>query len=276
LILFSLALAHLCGQRLLYKKTHVGDVIIKCTILGSGSSGNCVYVEVDGHTILLDAGLTFKKLCIRISDINKRVGLISKVFVSHQHGDHVRSLPMLEKKVRPCPYIYSEYAGNLKDNDTVFLDNSDGGANSPVVTAFRLDHDDPCLGFSVEDGDGNKLVYVTDTGSIPCDSMGHMLDAGILIIEANHDTDLLNKGPYPVDLQERVFETHLENYQMRELVDLLKNDKLRYVALHHLSKQNNNKKLAEYEAVSGLGSEYNHVNVIVAEQDFATQAMVLF
>jgi len=251
------------------------ETMIKATILGSGSKGNAVYVEVDKHAVLLDAGLTFKQLCIRMDDINRRIGAISHIFISHVHGDHVRAVPMIEKKVVPCPYIYSEKSGNIQEGDHIYLDSCTDGAKSALITAFRLDHDDPCLGFTVSDKQGNKLVYITDTGSIPCDSMIHMLDAGILIVEANHDVGLLNNSPYPMDLQERVFETHLENYQTREVVEVLKGEKLRYVALHHLSEQNNNKTLAEYEARVGLGDDYSHVKVITAEQKYATQMMVL-
>lgn len=247
--------------------------MIKFTVLGSGSQGNAVYVEVDGIEIMLDVGLSFKQLCARLSDINRSITDVTHIFISHQHGDHVKAVGMIERKVRPTPFIYQEKVGNLKENDNVYLLGS--GNNVPCVTAFRLDHDDPCLGFSVVDGAGNKLLYVTDTGTIPCDSLVHMMEYDALIIEANHDVEMLNQCSYPVDRQERVFQTHLENYQAREFVEVTKSERLKYIVLHHLSGNNNNPALAEYEIKAGLGADYNHVKVVVGEQKFATQLMVL-
>jgi len=248
--------------------------LIKFTVLGSGSTGNAVYVEVDDKALLLDAGLNFKQLNLRLEAMNRSIEGVEHIFISHQHGDHVRALGMIEKKIYPMPVVHSELDGTIKEDSNVDLypDNDDFDT---TVTAFRLDHDDPCLGYVVKDNDGNKLLYITDTGSIPCDSMGHMLDCGAIIVEANHDVEMLNNCLYLVDRQERVFQTHMENYQAMELLEVIKSDKLRYVVLHHLSQGNNDKALAEYEAKAGLGDEYSHVKVLCADAKYPTPTMVL-
>jgi len=254
--------------------------MIKATILGSGSSGNSVLVEAGRHPLLLDAGFTFKKLCARLSMCNKRFETINHVFISHQHGDHVQALSTFGKKGVHLPNIYQEIDGSIFPGETMLIESDEQQQDQVFVTAFRLDHDDPCLGYTVTDGYNNKLVYVADTGSIPCEALRYMMDAGVLIVEANHDVEMLNQGPYPPDLQERVFKTHLENFQARELIELLNGPRLRHVALFHLSQKNNNRALAKHEVMAGLetdgeGEGAGRVNVIVAEQDFITPTMML-
>ena len=219
---------------------------IKCSILGSGSKGNAVYVEIDGKCFLLDCGLNYKTLKKRLADINRDPSCLSAVFVSHSHQDHIAGIKILVKS-HPGVKIFTE--GDEKN-----------------VTSFALDHDTQCVGYRVEDNDGNVLVYSTDTGSIPCDSLEYYLDADVIIQEFNYDTGALVAGPYPDELKLRVMATHTENRQARNLLELVASGKLKHVVAFHLSGQNNYVDLVKYEAKRGL-SGYPDVKVHVAEQN---------
>jgi len=241
--------------------------MIKCAVLGSGSKGNSIYVDVDGIKILLDAGLNYKTTKARLDDINKIVSDITYLFITHEHGDHIASEKQMVKKHR-CS-VFSERVGDITHGEKIFL-----GAGAEIIP-FRLDHDEPCHGFRVNDADGNSLVYVTDTGSIPCDSLEFMLDPNILIVETNHDMDMVYDGPYPDDLKERVLETHLENLQAHELIEAVAWEGLEYVVCHHLSEKNNSEKFARYEAESAL-KEFKTCEVIVAKQNEVSKLMTVF
>ena len=146
------------------------------------------------------------------------------------------------------------------------------------IKAIPADHDVPCVNFVCGDNQGNKLAYVTDTGSIPCESLEFLMSCNILIVEANHDEDtLMQNNKYPDDLKVRVFETHLSNLQMTDLVRLVSWDGLQYVVCHHLSEQNNSPGLAEYHAAAAMATERCGMGceVIVAEPTSITNMLVV-
>ena len=231
--------------------------MIKFAVLGSGSKGNSVWVDIDGKQILLDCGFTYKALHRRLAIINKSPEDIKEIYITHCHGDHHgASVKWFEKH------------------------------GVPIRTEghFKLSHDNdaPCVGYRIEDKDGNSLVYVTDTGGIPCDALPYLIDANALIIEANHDTVKMIKGPYPDDLKERVFYTHMRNEQTADVLRLVAWGGLEYVVLYHLSEVNNEPKLAEYEArmalleAGGWGFDaLDRCKIVVAKQNEPTGIMVV-
>ena len=223
--------------------------MIKAAVLGSGSKGNSVWVEIAGVQLLLDAGFNKKQMKLRLGTIGKSMDAIQSVLISHYHNDHIQGL---------------KHFGRLK-----------GPSQLPFkVQSFPLKHDEACTGYRLEDGDGNSLVYITDTGEIPCDSLQYMLDSSILIIEANHDMDCMIQGPYPDDLKIRIGETHLENRQMSDLVRLVAWPGLQYVCCCHLSEVNNNIELVRYEAESAVKS-IDGCKVVVPGQKNVSEMMTV-
>jgi phosphoribosyl 1,2-cyclic phosphodiesterase len=238
--------------------------MIRVCVLGSGSKGNAVYAEIDGKGLLLDAGLPCRTLAARLGGINRDLSCIGSVLISHQHGDHVQGLPRVMKK-HPVMVVLSEDAGTICPGEKLDV-------SGIKVVPFRLSHDDPCCGFTVSDRDGNKLAYVPDTGCIPEDALLHLFDCSVIIMEFNHDVDLLTSGPYPSELQERISSDsgHMRNEESREILKMIAWSGLEYVVCFHLSEKNNSEKLAMYEATSGVMEKAQNCKVIVAKQSEST------
>ena len=237
--------------------------MIKATVLGSGSKGNATFCEVGGVAILLDAGLNYKQLCLRLNAINKNIDSVKYIFVSHEHSDHVQALKQIVKK---HPHIKIFMPGDKW---------SSFDAAHISVERFDLVHDVPCFGYSVSDFEGNKLIYVTDTDCIPEEALSKMFDCSIAIVEFNHDVPMLTESPYAVELQERVFQTHLRNEQARDLVECIDSDKLQHLVCFHLSENCNRPDLARYEATCGCCSNGGKCCVVVASQDEPLQTIVV-
>jgi phosphoribosyl 1,2-cyclic phosphodiesterase len=244
--------------------------MIRFACLGSSSKGNSLFFDIDGTKILIDAGLSFKALNKNLATIGKSLDGLDSIFITHGHGDHNTAVKMILKK-NPKVVIYSEDAG-LR-HGAGFVLNERGS----LVTPFRLSHDSPCHGFIVEDSSGNKVAVITDTGTIPCDSLEFLLDCNAIILEFNHDVTLLTESPYPMELQERIFsdQGHLRNEQARELLELISWPGLEIVMCYHLSEKNNSKALAEYEAYAGVQFQSPGCNIVCAEKSSPSQFFVL-
>lgn len=239
--------------------------MIRFCVLGSGSKGNAVYVEVDGKGLLLDAGLPCRTLAARLGHINRDLSWISSVFISHQHGDHVQGLSQLTRQHSDIK-VFS-------DKDSLVRSDQEICVNGSIrIMPFPLSHDDPCCGFAVNDSEGNKLAYVTDTGCVPEGALKHLFDCSVIILEFNHDVDLLTSGPYPEEAQKRIFSDvgHMRNEESREILKMVAWASLEYVVCFHLSERNNNQKLATYEAKLGVMDEAPGCRIVVARQDKPT------
>jgi phosphoribosyl 1,2-cyclic phosphodiesterase len=205
--------------------------MIKLCVLGSGSKGNSVYINLDGHEILIDAGFSYKELGRRLELIGKDINKIKAVFVSHSHGDHNRAIPQF-----------------LKKNVNVY--NNSFSAASFDIRAFQLSHDVPCHGFRIE-YQNFSLIYINDTGCIPEDALRHCFGATVILIECNYDLAMLTENQkYSTDLIERIAsdEGHLDNVDAGRILAELNHDNLELVVPLHLSEMNNNPALALYEA----------------------------
>jgi len=229
--------------------------------LSSGSKGNSTFVDVDGDQILIDCGLTYKSMKSRLYDNFKAPEQIHKIFVSHSdHSDHYKGCKLFQKYHGTHVYGYGSHLGNMHHGKVVNLPK--GGK----VTSFDLMHDVPTCGFLVEDSMGRSLAYVSDTGSINCSSLKYLVGVNCLLIESNHDIDMVIGGPYPDNLKERINETHLENSQAHDIIKMIDHPGLDIIIGIHLSGQNNSEKLARYE----LESATKHAKVYLGKQNEST------
>ena len=219
---------------------------MKVSVLGSGSSGNSAYIECGENSILIDAGLAARTISKRLSAIGKDVKDLDAVFVTHEHIDHIKGL---EKLSRECDiYIKAKSldACGLRLPRHKILDGKEIRFNDIAVGSFPVSHDaaDPC-GFLIS-GKGKVLGYATDLGKPDAAVKKAVQHADCMIIEANHDIDMLLRGPYPYPLKERILSDtgHLSNLGAGLLIHGNGSEKLRTIFLAHLSQINNMKDLA--------------------------------
>ena len=229
---------------------------MKMTVLASGSSGNSIYLSTDNTAILIDAGLSGKELERRMKSVKLNPEDISAILVTHEHGDHIKGAGVLSRRYNIPIYASAgtwkaarKKLGKIgKDFERTIEESWQLGDFE--ITSFPIPHDavEP-VGFVVSDGDVN-FGLATDIGYITDELYDYLKDLDCILLEANHDIDLLREGSYPGMLKRRIRgnEGHLSNDETAELLpELLKtNEKSScpVVLLSHLSAENNRPELA--------------------------------
>ena len=250
-------------------------------VLGSGSGGNCALIRAGEVRLLVDAGLTRIDLEKRLIQAGlpppttTRPGL-DHVLVTHGHLDHARSAGAIARKYRARLHCAQALMSNasifrcknlatIAINRAVPLD----AEQSVRFTAVELPHDaQPTVAYKIEHGE-RAAVILTDMGR-PDDLVARLLHgAHVLVLEFNHDRDMLDNGPYPPPLKKRVAgdRGHLSNDQAAEMLKRLASENLHTLVLAHLSEKNNTPELAldvAQRTLKELGLA--HVRVLVASQ----------
>ncbi len=216
-------------------------------VLASGSRGNATYLS-DGHTrILLDSGLSGIQIERRLKLRGIRPGDLDAILVSHEHQDHIHGVGVLSRRFDLPVYITSKTAeasarrlGHLQDV-THFTCGTPFKINSLKIHPFSISHDavDPA-GFTFQ-LNGKKVGVATDLGVATNVVKSHLAECTVLILEANHDPDMLINGPYAWPLKQRIMSRsgHLSNQDTGRLLSELVHDRLQQVVLAHLSETNN-------------------------------------
>lgn len=219
--------------------------------LASGSSGNAYLLRSGSSTILIDAGLTAKKLARYLHSQDMEPGRLTAILISHEHRDHCIGARDLAREHSVAVWANADVlqAAGLEDLPTarVLPVGQPMVLGDVEVTAFPVQHDavNP-VGFSLRT-DKRTVVVVTDLGVPSPPVCSAVAEADLVVIEANHDLELLHRGRYPYHLRARVSGPtgHLSNVQAaRVLADCVGDDRTE-VWLAHLSKENNSPKLAE-------------------------------
>jgi phosphoribosyl 1,2-cyclic phosphodiesterase len=225
---------------------------MKICTLASGSSGNCLYVESGETRILVDAGISLRQIVLKLRKLDVDLTDIDAVVVTHEHSDHTAALRNIGVPVHVASattHLWSDKVGALRefDTDTSFT------IRDMLITPFSVPHDalDP-VGFSIETGEGKKIGIVTDIGSVTALVRERLRGSNALVIEFNHDNDILLYSHYPWDLKQRIRGRlgHLSNHQAAELLSELAHGGLKHVVLAHLSQVNNRPEVA-FESASG-------------------------
>ncbi|MBN9382395.1 MAG: MBL fold metallo-hydrolase [Chitinophagaceae bacterium] len=222
------------------------------TSLNSGSNGNCYYIGNDKEAILVDAGLSCRETEKRMRRLGLSIGQVKAIFVSHEHDDHIKGIPIIAKKYQLPVYIT---AGTLENGSLNLEDHlvhpftayTPTAIGSLQVTAFPKFHDaaDP-HSFIISQGPTVIGVF-TDIGA-PCDHLiRHFRQCHAAFLETNYDEDMLDKGSYPFHLKRRIRggQGHLSNRQALELFLAHRPSFMSHLFLSHLSQNNNDPDLVQ-------------------------------
>lgn len=222
------------------------------TSLNSGSNGNCYYLGNTTEAILIDAGLSCRETEKRMKRLGLHIENVKALFISHEHSDHIKGLPVLVKKYQLPVYITTATMkqGGLTFPDhllKVFYPHEPVAIGGLSVTAFPKFHD-ACDPYSFVVSCNKICVGIfTDIGA-PCDQLTHYFkQCHAAFLEANYDGDLLENGPYPLHLKNRIRggHGHLSNKQALEIFLNYKAEFMSHLLLAHLSKNNNSPTLVQ-------------------------------
>lgn len=250
--------------------------MLQCISLFSGSGGNSVFVREENTRLLIDAGVSFRRLLAALCEIGEEIDALDGVFFTHEHSDHIAALPMLLKKTRLPFYLDARCAEGAYD--TLLAKDPSLAAEfvrrvrtvcageeyelgSLVLSPFSIPHDSAaCLGAVFYSENGEKLLGVaTDIGEMTAEARRALVGARHVILESNHDPEMLENGPYPPYLKERIKSEfgHLSNPDCAAFLALLAPHGLEKALLFHLSSDNNTPALAlssAREALDQVGS----------------------
>jgi phosphoribosyl 1,2-cyclic phosphodiesterase len=262
---------------------------MKFCSLYSGSSGNCLYVGSERTNILIDAGLSGKK----IQDSLKGIGVdpkdINGIVITHEHEDHIKAAGILSRRFNIPIYANTNTweamigcLGEIKEeNIKVFEGYAPFEIGDIFVKPFPIPHDaaDPC-GYSFIFG-RNKISIATDIGYASCEVKENIKDADFILLESNHDIEMLKVGPYPYHLKRRVLSDrgHLSNEDAGKTIVEILNTNIKKVMLGHLSKTNNYPELALRTVLSILEmngiKDGRDVEIDIAHRDRASKLQII-
>lgn len=230
-----------------------------CSI-ASGSSGNCIYVGSDNSHLLIDTGISKKRIEEGLNKLEIKGDELDGILITHEHSDHIKGLGVFSRKYEIPIYATPGTIAGIKESSS--LGKMPEGLLHPIkadhpfqlgeldVHPFAISHDaNEPSGYRFEQ-DGKKIAVATDLGKYDEYTVENLKDLNAVLLESNHDIHMLEVGPYPYYLKQRVLgdRGHLSNeLSGRLLCDILHNN-LRSVLLGHLSKENNYEELA-YETV---------------------------
>ncbi|MDH4182910.1 MAG: MBL fold metallo-hydrolase [Nitrospinota bacterium] len=231
-------------------------------VLGSGSSGNCAWIGHDDGAILLDAGFSLKEITARIKIAGLDIKKLKGVLVTHEHSDHTRGLGPLSRGLKLPVFInrltfekIHRIIGQVYRVE-LFETGSDFVVDGIKAHPFSTSHDsaDPCA--FVFGAGGKKMGFLTDLGHATTLVKRSLTGLDYLVVESNHDMEMLMAGPYPWSLKKRIAsrQGHLSNADCAALLEELVHPGLQGVTLAHLSETNNNPDLARLEAKNALGA----------------------
>src|SRR5712672_122070 len=261
------------------------SVAMRMTVLASGSRGNSTVLSSSCASILVDAGISCRETLKRMNTAGEDPKKLKAIVISHEHQDHVAGLQVLARKLQIPVYIteatYHSWRRATKDPEGKpanlerrehFQVSRSFEIADITVTAFTIPHDaaDPC-GFTFK-ADGVKIGVVTDLGYLPYSVKDHLRRCDGLMIESNHDIEMLRNGPYPWMVKQRVASRvgHLSNAALADFFQQDYDGHASFLVLAHLSEHNNHPEIALKAAKDALGlqgSLFQSCGVTVAQQD---------
>ncbi len=240
---------------------------LKFCSLFSGSSGNCQYIKTENTTILVDAGLSGKKIQQEIVNIGEDPKKVDAIFITHEHIDHIQGAGIMSRRLNVPIYAnrktweaMNTYIGDIKSENIKILDEC-AEVGDLSIMPFDISHDAAHpVGYNIF-YKNKKISLVTDTGCTNDLIINSIMDSDLLLVESNHDEDMVLIGPYPWTLKRRVLGEfgHMSNDTAGNLISRVVRRGTEIVLLGHLSKENNFPQLA-YKTVENILKE-NFIDV---------------
>ena len=242
--------------------------------------GNCLYIESDNTKLLIDAGVSLKKIEKGLDTINVSPSSLDGILVTHEHSDHIQSLGNLSKKFNLPVFANSEtFDAMPKQTDKISTENINKfkikqkfSINDIEVTPFAIPHDaaNPC-GFNISCSD-DKISIATDIGHMTNEILKQLEGSDFVLLESNYDTEVLKLSKYPFSLKQRIAgpNGHLSNEVASKVINYLLHDNLKTAMLGHLSKESNFPELAYQTVVNELinsNSDVSKLNLSVASRN---------
>jgi phosphoribosyl 1,2-cyclic phosphodiesterase len=265
---------------------------VSVSVLASGSRGNCALVSSSSTRILVDAGLSGRETFKRLRALGERIEEISAILITHEHSDHVAGLQRLATKLNvpvfmtaPTQQVWSRAVRDEKGliPELPKSEHFSAGRGFCVgdieVMPFTIPHDaiDP-VGFTFR-AEGVKIGFATDLGYMPVNVRNHLRGCSVLVMESNHDVEMLRSGSYPWSVKQRVMSRvgHLSNDALAEFFSGDYDGGAEYVVLAHLSEQNNHPEIARAAAEHALSGRQGlwHNRVLLATQTEALESIRL-
>lgn len=262
-----------------------------CSI-ASGSSGNCIYVGDENTHLLVDTGISKKRIELGLTELDVKGEELEGILVTHEHIDHIQGLGVFSRKYEIPIYATKGTIEGIRN--TKSLGKMPEGLLHEVevdqtfqlgslnICPFAISHDaNEPSGYRIENEE-KSVAVATDLGKYDEYIVDHLRDLNAVVLEANHDIHMLEVGPYPYPLKRRVLgdKGHLSNELSGRLLCDILHDNLQYVMLGHLSKENNYEELA-YETVKleiSMGDnpyKGDDIPMMVAKRDSVSEIITL-
>ncbi len=224
--------------------------------IASGSSGNCTFASTDNTSVLVDAGITCKRIVEGMNNIDRDPSDLDGILVTHEHIDHIKAIGVMSRKYHIPIYAgagtieYMKHAKSLGAVDPELFHEITPDQTFEIgditVDPFRIWHDaaDP-MGFRLSNN-GHSVAVATDMGCYNDYIVDHLQGLDGILLESNHDVNMVQCGPYPWPLKQRILGQfgHLSNESAGDLLCRILHDGMKKVLLGHLSKENNYEALA--------------------------------
>ena len=250
-------------------------------MLASSSSGNCAFIGTERTRILIDAGLSRKETFLRLQSIGETPDNIDAVVITHEHSDHVAGLLTVARKLKGgrVPIFLSRLTAPTIDwgEFEPAVEHFQAGSRFTIgdieIDSFTIPHDatDPC-GFCFR-ACGVKIGYVTDLGYMPESVKIHLRGTDLLMLESNHDLEMLKVGPYPWSVKQRVMgrRGHLSNDVACDFLRKELDTSVSTIVLGHLSEHNNHPAIVRLIADQALNGRSLFTRLVVAEPKRQTE-----
>ncbi|KGL38803.1 MBL fold metallo-hydrolase [Listeria newyorkensis] len=245
---------------------------LRFSILASGSSGNATLIETADQTILVDCGLSGKKIEHLFSEVGRSMTDVDAILVTHEHVDHIKGLGVLARRYEVPVYANAKTwaametsIGEINSAQKFQFDmETVKSFGSLQVESFGVSHDAAEPMFYIFHSGKKKFVMITDTGYVSDRMKGHIANADAYLFESNHDVEMLRMGRYPWNVKRRILgdEGHVSNEDAGIAMSEVIGDATKRIYLGHLSKDNNMKDLARMAVSQTLAGE----GIIVGEQ----------